>query len=176
MGFGGIISTGLSIATLLIAGYMILAGMSYTLNAGTASAAAVREIKADQLNTMICISNVTSVDSSTLTFNVTDNGSTAIDDVSRMDVILKYVDQDSGQCIYAAWLKPGEGPVTGAGRWYSTGIVSPMRNTTGTVMLLPGETMKARAVLSAPQPADAGVIEASAPNGVSATLPFNFRI
>lgn len=179
MGFGSIITTGLSIAILLVAGYMVLAGMSYTLNAATASAATVREIKAGQMDTELVMDNVTRVDEATLKFNLTNAGSTRITDVSGMDVLLKYVDPVTGQCVDAGWLEyvPGAGyPVTGAGQWYSAGIVSPVRNTTGTTMLMPGETMAVRAVLSAPHPADTGIVQTVAPNGVYAVTQFDFRI
>ncbi|WP_424357500.1 hypothetical protein [Methanocella sp. MCL-LM] len=179
MGFGGIITTGLSIAILLVAGYMILAGMSYTLNAATASAATVREIKAGQMDTALTVVNVTKVNAETLEFNVTNNGSTRISDISGMDVLLKYVDPGTGQYVDAGWLGyvPGAGnPVTGVGQWYSAGVISPVRNTAGTTLLMPGETMTVRAVLSAPHPADAGIVQVAAPNGVSATAQFDFRI
>lgn len=179
MGFGGIITTGLSIAILLMAGYMILAGMSSTLSASTASAAAVQEIKADQIDTALTITNITKTGDATMTYNVTNNGSTTINDISGMDMIVKYVDPATGQRVDGAWLAPVAGdisPVTGAGQWYSAGILSPMRNTTGTQMLMPGETMVVNATLSASHPADAGVIQASAPNGVCAIAQFDFRI
>lgn len=179
MGFGGIITTGISIAILLVAGYMILAGLSYTLNAAIASAATVGEIKAGQMDTALAIENVTRVNETILEFNVTNTGSIQIADVSGMDVLMKYVDPGTGQCVNAAWLGyvPGSGsPVTGAGQWYSTGVVSPMRNTTGTVMLMPGETMAVRAVTSAVHPADTGMVQMAAPNGVYALTQFDFRI
>jgi archaellum component FlaF (FlaF/FlaG flagellin family) len=179
MGFGGIITTGISIAILLVAGYMILAGLSYTLNAAIASAATVSEIKAGQMDTALEIANVTRVNETTLEFNVTNAGNTQIADVSGMDVLMKYVDPVNGQCVKAVWLGyvPGAGsPVTGDGQWYSTGVISPVRSTTGTVMLMPGETMAVRAVISVPHPADTGMVEMAAPNGVYAMTQFDFRI
>ena len=178
MGFGSIISTGISIAALLIAGYLVMAGMIFTINAATASMAAAREIKADQMATGLTLANITKVDAVTVEYNVTNTGSTTIDNITRMDMIMKYVDQGSGQSLAGMWLKPTMGgePITGFGQWSGTVIASPMRNTTGTVMLLPGETMTVRVVLSAPQPSDTGVISAAAPDGVCTVKPFNFGI
>ncbi|CAJ35447.1 hypothetical protein [Methanocella arvoryzae] len=179
MGFGGIITTGLSIVILLVAGYMILAGMSYTINAATASAATVSDKKAGQLNTALTVANVTRVSEDTLEFNLTNSGSASISDVSGMDVLLKYVDPDTMQYVDAIWLgyvPAAESPVTGAGQWYSAGVASPMRNTTSTVLLLPGESMTVRAVLSASHPSATGVVQVAAPNGVSAMTQFDFRV
>jgi len=178
MGFGSIISTGISIAALLIAGYLVMSGMLFTINVATASTAMVRDLKADQMATGLALANVTSVDAVTIEYNVTNTGRTTIDNITRMDMILKYVDQSSGQSLAGMWLEPALGgePVTGFGQWSGTVLNSPMRDTTGTLMLLPGETMTVRVVLSAPQPSDTGVVAAAAPDGVCAAKPFNFRI
>ena len=178
MGFGGIISTGIAIAALLIAGYLVMAGMIVTINAATASTAVVRDIKADQMATGLTLANITSVDAVTVEYNVTNTGSSTIGNITRMDMIVKYVDQSSGQSLAGMWLEPALGgePGTGFGQWSGTISASPLRNTTGTVMLLPGETMTVRAVLSAPQPSDTGVIAVAAPDGVCALKPFDFRI
>lgn len=177
MGFGNVLTTGLAIILLLVTGYMILAGMIYTLDNTTVSAAAARDLKAGQAGTALNVSDVSKLDSQTLEFNLTNTGSAAIGNLSRMDVILQYVDPASGKRLSGLWLAPAAAgtPAAGDGQWSSEGLLSPLRNTTDTALLLPGERMTVRAALAAPMPSGAGTVSASAPNGVGGTAQFNFE-
>ncbi|HMK47662.1 MAG TPA: hypothetical protein VK436_13640 [Methanocella sp.] len=171
MGLGNIIATGFSIMILIVVGYLIIAGLSYAISAVTSSAVSVRELKSDQAGMMLAVSGVTKLNSTTMAFTVANTGTSDIDDLSKMDVIVKFVDISSKKCLAARWLAPAS--MGGDDVWYSTGIRSPMRNTIGSAMLMPGEAMTVNAILDTPPESNDGIVAVSAPDGVTATAQFH---
>ena len=175
MGLGNIIATGFSIMILIVVGYLIIAGLSYTISAMTSSASSVRELKSEQAGMTLAVSGVTKVNSTAIGLTISNTGASSIENLSKMDIIVKFVDVTSQKCLAAKWLAPASGVnQAGGDLWYITGILSPTRDANGTTMLMPGETMTINAVFGTPLASNTGTVEVSAPDGITATSQYHF--
>lgn len=178
MGFGSIIATGISIILLLVSGYIVIAGVNYSVNAAMASTALVQEARQSQADTSLNLSGIVKINDNSFRINASNTGSEAIDNMSAMDVIVRFVDTGSHQSLLGSWLKPCTQDTVqpDADQWYVATVTSGWRDTVDTSVLMPGETATIVCVFNshAPTPSDAGTVSLSTPEGVTVSRIFNF--
>lgn len=172
MGFGSIIAAGITIIMLIVAGYMILAGLAYSVDSANAAQAAVRDAAGGRMHTSLAIANVTRVDDHALSFSVTNSGSTAIVNVTRMDV---FVMPASGGRITGCEYLPFLDEATSGfpDHWFVSGHVK--EGVGGSFMLKPGDRMVIQCEFAVQLPDNpVGYIEVAAPNGVQAYRSYKY--
>lgn len=171
MGFGNVIATGIMVIFLLVTGYLIMATLDNAVNLATASQATARDAKEAQLHASLAISSPGSV-AGYLEFNVTNDGETIIDNVSRMDVIIKSIEW--GNVTNCLWLPYDDSPATGTDHWY---ILYQVKDAPGSATNLGAEdVMRVRCVFESVAVSPLGEITVSSPSGSMATLLYNVPV
>jgi len=162
MGFGGIIATGIMVIVLIVTGYLIVAGISYSVDSASASLATVRDAADSRLHTSLSL-DVREPAATYIDCNVTNTGRTSIDNVTRMDVFIRTI--ADGEVTGCTWLPYENAATIDQDRWY---VLERPSATQGSPDILgPGDMMILRCVFGN---ADAGdsMVEVSTPNGVKA--------
>ena len=160
MGFGGIIATGIMIIVLIVTGYLILASLEYSVDSASASLATVRDAADSRLHTSLSL-EVGAPVATHVDCNVTNAGSTPIDNVTTMDVIVRTI--AGGEVAGCTWLPYENATALDRDHWYV--LEWPPATQEGPFGLGPRDRMTIRCVF---ENADAGDsrVEVSAPNGV----------
>jgi archaellum component FlaF (FlaF/FlaG flagellin family) len=171
MGFSSIIATGIMVIFLLVTGYLIMATLDNAVSQATASQATARDVKEAQLHTSLAISNPGSV-GDYMDFNVTNNGETNIDDITRMDVIVKSIAW--GSVTNCLWLPYNDSSATGTDHWY---VLYQVKNAPGSATSLGAEdVMRVRCLFGHTTVPARGEIAVAAPGGTVATLLYNIPV
>jgi archaellum component FlaF (FlaF/FlaG flagellin family) len=171
MGFGNVIATGIMVIFLLVTGYLIMATLDNAVNLATASQATARDAKEAQLRTSLAISSPGSV-AGYLEFNVTNDGETTIDDVTRMDVIVRTI--ADGNVTGCLWLPFEDSPATGTDHWY---VLYQVKNAPGSATSLGADdVMRVRCIFESTGVSPLGEITISSPSGSMATLLYNVPV
>jgi len=164
MGFGPVIATAMSVIVLLAAGYMLVSGIT---NSSDTTGMALKEASdrhLQQENTLLTIGNLSgNRTSGYLTFNLNNAGNEKIDNVSQIDVIVKFTNPDE------SWWCPNQAPGAGsAGPYWTcvqiTSVTPGIGDSINPGMLDPGEVVNASAF-----PSNNVWVQATAPDGASAT-------
>ena len=165
---------GLSVIALIVAGFVVLAGLNYTLDTVKQAEDSAQDTRTGQLDTALALSNVTMVNDTAVRFSVTNVGKAGISNLSRMDVIMSFTNPGTGRPIECLWLTPATqaGALPGGNLWYCANVTTPAEALTNTTLIMPGETMTAIAIISGSVPSDMGTLEVGAPNGVTTATQF----
>ncbi len=158
----------MAIIVLLAAGFALAAGITGSADATGTALKDVAGRELGQGNTRLTIDNLTgSVAGGYFTFSLNNVGNAKIENVSRIDVIAKVVDGD------VAWWFPYKFPGTTPGQyWECAGITSLAPGIGDAInpgMLDPGETLLVSVRGPAPLAGHDLWVQATAPNGVSAS-------
>jgi len=168
MGFGSVIATALSVVVLMAAGFAIVSGITHSADSTGIALKDASHRTLHREHTALTISNLTgSRSGGYFTFNLDNAGTEKIDNISRIDVIARFVNTDYAlwfpyrfagtepdycwECVNITSLAPGIGDVVNPG------------------MLDPGETMLLKVQDSKYFPGNSVWVQATAPNGVSAS-------
>jgi archaellum component FlaF (FlaF/FlaG flagellin family) len=171
MGFGNVIATGIMVIFLLVTGYLIMATLDNAVNRATASQATARDAMEAQLHTSLAVSSPGST-AGYLDFNVTNDGETTIDDVTRMDVVVKSIEW--GSVTGCLWLPYNDSPATGTDHWY---VLYQVKNAPGSATNLGAEDiMRVRCVFESAAVSPMGEITVAAPGGTTGTLLYNIPV
>jgi archaellum component FlaF (FlaF/FlaG flagellin family) len=171
MGFGNVIATGIMVIVLLVTGYLIMATLDNAVSLATASQASACDAKEAQLRTSLAISSPDSV-AGYLEFNVTNDGETIIDDVTRMDVIVKSIEW--GSVTDCRWLPYNDSPATGTDHWY---VLYQVKNAPGSATSLGAEdVMRVRCIFESTTVSPLGEITVAAPGGTRGMLLYNVPV
>ena len=166
MGFSGIIATGLMAIMLIVAGYIVLAGLNYAVDSASAALATARDAREGRLHTALCLSDADAA-GDRLDFNVTNAGAAPVGNVSGLDVLVKGI--GDGRVTSCTWLAPGASAE--AGTWC---VLYKVDRFPGSPSELgPGDTVRVRCTFAGSAAPDAGLIEVAAPAGTAATLLYN---
>lgn len=177
MSFGSIIATGLTIILLIVACYVVMAGITDATNIAAAAAAGARDAKEAQLDTALSVANITRAGSGSLQVCVNNTGGRRISNVSQLDLIARFTAAQDCAPVMGAWLPWRASAGQDAGEhWHDITIISSTRDATGSQALDPGEMLVARCDFEGGLPSDAGSITVAAGNGASATALFNLAL
>ncbi len=172
MGFGSIIATGITVIILIAAGYILIAGLAYCVDSANAAQAAVRDSAEGRMHTSLTLSGFEQLDDHSLQFEVTNTGDAAIDDVTRLDVLVKPVSLGAAdRCIYLPFADDAGHEVPD--HWYIDGHVGTA--VADTFQLGTGDSMTVRCEFADEVPDQpVGYIEVAAPDGVQAYLSYKY--
>lgn len=162
MAFGGIIATGIMVIVLIVTGYLIVAGISYSVDSASASLATVRGSADSRLHTSLSL-DVREPAATYIDCNVTNTGRTSIDNVTRMDVFIRTI--ADGEVTGCTWLPYENVTTTDQDHWYV--LERPPATQGGPDSLGPGDMMIIRCVFGYADGTDS-LVEISTPNGVKA--------
>ncbi len=156
MGLSDVIAAGITLITLMVAGYLIIAGINGSADAATASLAAVRDTADARLHTSLTI-DVGHAGLEYIDFNLTNIGKTPIDNLAELDLFVKTI--EDGRVTGCRWLPFQDGPAGDGEYWYVADRHGAFP--TDPYSLKPGETIIARVVCPSPV-GSGGVLEVSA--------------
>jgi flagellar protein FlaF len=169
MGFGSVIATAMSVVVLLAAGFALASGITHSADSTGAALkdAADRELR--QMHTTLAISNLTgSKSGGNLTFNLDNVGTEKIDNISRIDVIVKF--PGTSESRWFPYLFNGVAPDYYWTYVNITSLAPGIGDAVNPGMLDPGETMLVKVQNLTSFPGNSVWVQATAPNGVSASL------
>jgi archaellum component FlaF (FlaF/FlaG flagellin family) len=167
MGLSDIIATGITVIVLIVTGYLIIAGLDSSVDTASASMAIVRDSAVARLHTSLLL-EVGDTSPEYLDFNLTNSGKTPVDDLSKLDVFVKTIEE--GQITACKWLPFRDTPAADDGHWYV--LERPVAG--DPYSLEPGDTITVRCVYTSPGYCD-GVLEVSAPGSGSVTGYYRVR-
>jgi archaellum component FlaF (FlaF/FlaG flagellin family) len=172
MGFGGIIATGITVIVLIVAGYLVIAGLAYSVDSANAAGTAVRDAAGDRMHTSLAVTNVTKVDAYALSFNVTNTGNTAIANVTLMDVFVLPVSLGRvTSCQYLPFADNASHDIPD--HWFVVGWVG--KSVGAACMLEPGGQMAIQCEFQYQVPVNpVGYVEVVAPDGVKAYQSYKY--
>lgn len=180
MGFETILATGISVMILMVLAYVLFAGFTGSISQMTNTLKDVETMKGDQMKTSISVYNVSTNDT-LVTFEMSNNGFTKIQNFSQMDIIMTFTEQppqyddeqatDQNQTI---WF-PYEKTLTGdRDAWTCVDITPDMINPR---VWDPGETLSCQMYITEKlQPGSLGWVVVTAPNGASGMGYFRVKI
>lgn len=161
MGLGDIIATGIMIIVLIVAGYLVIASLSYTADTAAASLATVRDACDDRLQAAVAV-EIKEIAAGRIDCNLTNAGDRPIDNVTAMDLFVKTIAGD--RVTGCAWVPYVNTSATGTDHWY---VLERPPARGGADSLGPGEMMIIRCVLADASASD-GLVEVATPCGVTA--------
>jgi hypothetical protein len=171
MGFGSVIATALAVIVLMAAGYMLVDGITRSADVAVSSLKASGDLKDRQLKTALVMDGfIGNRTSGTMSFQLRNAGAEKIEDISLMDVIVKFTDA-GGDNVEAGWVPyspDGSGPLC----WSAGDIASPIGDAINPGMLDPGETMTINLSESGGFPTNYGWVQVTAPCGTAASGSF----
>jgi hypothetical protein len=162
MAFGGIIATGVMIIVLLVTGYLIMASLNYSVDSASASLATVRDTGDSLLHTSLVL-EAGMPGAGYVDYNLTNTGKMPIDNITKMDVIVKTI--ADGSVTGCIWLPYEDSASADRDHWYI--LERPATAQDGPDSLSPGSMMIIRCVVGNADASD-GLVTVSAPNGVKA--------
>jgi flagellar protein FlaF len=171
MGFGSIIASMISVATILLAFYVCSKGGFYMAEVLSDSVIEMQENKNEMLKTEIEVTGAFPIDTENILVYLQNTGSTKIGDFTYMDVIVTY-ENESGD-MKTVWIPYQEGEIPSNNRWTKKNIVPDLINLG---IFDPGEKMELQIRLDAsdlPRNSSENWLLVAAPNGIKDSRYFS---
>ncbi|OPY27782.1 MAG: hypothetical protein A4E28_01849 [Methanocella sp. PtaU1.Bin125] len=168
MGFGSIIGTAIAIVVLMAAGYLLIGGVTLSADVTGASLKAAADLENQKLKTELVIDNVGSNASDNwFAFHLNNNGSTKIENITKMDVIVLTTGINSS-AYYVPYRFPGEDRALYWTNESITANVAGIGDAMNPGMLDPGEYVNIIIHNDDGFPSNTAWVQVTTPNGVSA--------
>jgi archaeal flagellar protein FlaF len=181
MGFETILATGISIMILMVLAYVLFAGFTGSIAQMTNTMKDVETLKGDQMKTSISVYNVSTNDT-LVTFEMSNNGFTRIENFSQIDIIMtftelpssQYEDEQVADQNSTVWFPYEKNLANDKDAWTCVDITPDMINPR---VWDPGETMSCQMYIKEKlQPGSLGWVVVTAPNGASGMRYFYVKI
>jgi flagellar protein FlaF len=169
MGFGSVIATAISIIVLMAAGYMLVGGITHSSDVTGASLKAAADLENQRLKTTLEIDEVGSnYEEGWFSFHLKNTGATKIENITKMDVIVKLNGLDNAVYYVPHWF-PGQGQTVYWENDAISSIVPGVGDAVNPGMLDPGEYVNLIIHNENGFTSRTAWVQVTAPNGVSAS-------